>query len=362
MLTAGTAPYPEYTGDALIIEDKNIIDTAMKPIAEEFEARLSQPFGSPMTDASIEWHLKNLKRLEAEIPSAVWDPVSPDGQMSLPSVMANNGRGMASGADSFYAIPLLAPDQEAVVPLTQYAYLWQSLLQHRPEVAFAEMAKAAKTSATSTRDVIRAYAALGYEPGASIPTTSPTKADWNRLYKSTNPAYQLIALEKFNLVEQSPQELLALYRKCLFEGCSYLEVRALYAIKRNQDSREEVAKLLDEYANLPPLQDDGTLPTLRNDFRNLPEDAKSLAKRIREELVAQGPQPTKPNTLPSVQATQTNPPPAPKEEQSPPPPTEKPTPPAETPEPENPTTLLYVILGLLVVAIVTVVLRKARKQ
>ena len=44
------------------------------------------------------------------------------------------------------------------------------------------------------------------------------------------------------------------------------------------------------------------------------------------------------------------------------PPKEKPTPPAETPQAEKPNTLLYVLLGLFVVVIVAIVLRKARKQ
>ena len=61
-------------------------------------------------------------------------------------------------------------------------------------------------------------------------------------------------------------------------------------------------------------------------------------------------------------SAQTPPTPAANDKPTPPPPTEKPTPPAETTEVEKPNTLLFVLLGLLVVAIVVVVLRKARKQ
>ena len=44
------------------------------------------------------------------------------------------------------------------------------------------------------------------------------------------------------------------------------------------------------------------------------------------------------------------------------PPKETPTPPTETPDAEKPNTLLYVVLGLLVVAVAVVVLRKARNK
>ena len=61
--------------------------------------------------------------------------------------------------------------------------------------------------------------------------------------------------------------------------------------------------------------------------------------------------------------TQTPPTPAANDKPTPPPPTEKPTPPAETPEAEKPNTLLYVLLGLLLIAVIAIAAaRNARKQ
>ena len=84
---------------------------------------------------------------------------------------------------------------------------------------------------------------------------------------------------------------------------------------------------------------------------SLIESAKMAVSNVLLASQTAAPEPPQPPT-----------PPAPKEKPTPPPPTENPTPPAETPEAEKPNTLLYVLLGLLVVVIVAVVLRKARKQ
>ena len=98
-----------------------------------------------------------------------------------------------------------------------------------------------------------------------------------------------------------------MYRECLFGACSYLEVRALEAITRNKDFREDVAKLLEEYIASNPPANDGTLPSLRNNFPNLIEGATRVIATIRN--TDKPAAPSSPQSDPFAQPTPTPKPP-----------------------------------------------------
>jgi len=116
-----------------------------------------------------------------------------------------------------------------------------------------------------------------------------SKSVWSKLHKSKNPIYRLMALDKCDAVEQSPSELLALYKECLFGSCSYLEIRALESILRARDYRPEVAQLINEYLASNPLQNDGTVPNIRVLFQSPLEGAREALKLINEYLAAPPP-------------------------------------------------------------------------
>lgn len=257
-------------------------DDVRQTFNEEMERQATARFGGKMPDETthLQWCLELLTTAEKAVPQQTWQTDQPQDRMMLPSVIAGNGRGLICGFDTWYAIPLLATDGESFKSMSHYAWLWQSFIDTKPQAAFELMATRANSVEITTIDILRLQGALSYWPGGKL--QAPLSKDaWQKLHSAANPVYRLIALEKFDSVEQSPAELLALYRECLFGACSYLEVRALEAITRNKDFREEVARLLEEYIASNPLTNDGTLPSLRNNFPNLVEGANRVIATIR---------------------------------------------------------------------------------
>jgi hypothetical protein len=86
----------------------------------------------------------------------------------------------------------------------------------------------------------------------------PDKKFWQMMREGRNPCYRLIALWKFDSVDQSPEEMLDLYRECLFKSCTFLEIRAMHRIYTENDRRPEVIALLKKYLDTKPLTNDGT--------------------------------------------------------------------------------------------------------
>jgi hypothetical protein len=324
---AAVEPYRDFPiVDPVGLAQGVTLNDLIQSFSAEAAHEASAKFGGKPPDetAHHQWCLELLTRAEKIVPQRIWQMDQPQGRMMLPSVLAGNGHGLICGFDTWYAISLLATDSESFKSMSRYAWLWQRFIDTKPQVAFELMATRAHNVEITTIDILRLQGALSYWPGGKL--QAPLSKDaWQKLYRATNPVYRLIALEKFDSVEQSPAELLALYRECLFGACSYLEVRALEAITRNKDFREEVAKLLEEYIASNPLANDGTMPGLRNNFPNLIEGAKRVIAAIRntEEPTA----PTLPQVDPFEQST-----PTPK-----PPPVVQPPPPKKTPS-TTPTT------------------------
>lgn len=247
------------------------------------------------------WLAKQAQVYRQPLEHREWPLAKPEGRMPLPSVIANRGGGLVSGIDGVWSIDSLADDAESVAAIVKYGFFFQTVFENAPSLAVSWRI-AHGGDAFTTADIVEMQSALGYWPGGKLTAPLP-KSDWQALHQSANPLNRFIALEKFDSVEQSPAELLALYRECLFGACSYLEVRALEAITRNEDFREEVAKLLEEYIASNPPANDGTLPGLRNNFPNLIEGAKRVIAAIRN--TDQPAAPTSPQVDPFAQTTST---------------------------------------------------------
>ena len=246
--------------------------------------------------------LAKLDEIEQSLGGEPLPLVSALGRMDLPKALVDGEDAFLGGLDS-------ASFWQGIASTTDEASLLMSgimIYKAMPSaLSFSRMKARAATANSTLVDLLRLQAFISAPPGAKL-AGSPSRADWEALHKSTNPCYRLIALETFDSVEQGPSELLALYRECLFGACSFLEVRALAAIKNNNDCREEVAKMLDEYAATNPAND-GTLPGLRNPFREPGTSAKELAVAVRATLRsvsasagAASPSTTSPTPTPTV--------------------------------------------------------------
>lgn len=227
-----------------------------------------------------EWVTQQAKALRDRIPHHVWPIVNASKRIPLPSVLANSGSGLVSGIDSMWSVHNLADDGESASAIVRYGVFWQIFFENDPSSAISWLITKPGGSEPSTPDIVEFQSTLGYWPGDKL--NSPmAKEEWLALYKNQSPLNRFIALEKFDSVPQTPGELLVLYRDCLFGACSYLEVRALEAITRNQDFRPEVLALLEQYVASNPPKDDGTLPKLRNNFPDLLEGAKRAITMIK---------------------------------------------------------------------------------
>ena len=247
--------------------------------------KLSQPGANAIIPAEeIE---TQLRRAASFIAPQVWPVVAADGKMALPQVLIQEN-GIVGGLDSLFRVEALSASVKEQSPLVAYALLWGALLDQHPQRAFALMAERATAETVSTIDVLHLTASIDQSPGSRRLNVSPNKADWEALHQSKNPCYRFLALEFFDSVPQSPDDLLWLYRECLFGACGYMEGRALQAIHRNEDYREAVAKLLEEYVASNPTPNDGTIPRIRDHYYDRIRNSKEFVTRIREYIAKNG--------------------------------------------------------------------------
>jgi hypothetical protein len=307
---------------------------------------------SPQFNLLLKKHIQELEETIQRQPVSV---VTAVGRMPLPDVLPHTHGAFSGGFDAEPLLEQVSLNGEDGGRMLAYVLLLEKM---GGLALFGHISGAAKKNTVDIIDVLRLQGLISSPPGGKL-LPPPTLQQWAELHQSANPVYRFIALEKFDSVEQSPEDLLALYRECLFGACSYLEVRALEAITRNKDFREEVAKLLEEYIASNPPANDGTLPGLRNNFPNLIEGAKRVIATIRntEKPAA----PSSPQSDPFAQTT-----PAPK----PPPVVQPPTPKApeakpttSTPSEEPTSSTPWSIIVVLIVAAVGLLwlLLKGRK-
>ncbi|QIF01876.1 hypothetical protein [Roseimicrobium sp. ORNL1] len=151
-----------------------------------------------------------------------------------------------------------------------------------PEEALRKMVPRLNSTKPTLKDAMHLHAACHYrQPGTPFRKQIP-KELWLQFYNSPNPCYKILALEKYDSTTQSPEELLKLYRECLFQTFGYLQVRAFEGILRSKDFRPEVQALLQEFLKSSPVEDDGTLPTYPFAIRNPIEGAERVLQAIKK--------------------------------------------------------------------------------
>lgn len=289
MLNAGNQ-YPMFQGKVEREIDEKAYEAELLSSYPLFK-KLGQPgakAGIPAEEIDTQ-----LKKAASSIALKAWPAVAADGKMLLPQVLIQEG-GIIGGLDNMFLANALSASEQEQSHMEAYAVFWRILIDQHPQRAFALMAKRATTESVTTIDVLHVTASIGQSPGNRRLSALPSKADWEALHQSKNPCYRFLALEFFDSVPQSPDDLLWLYRECLFGACGYMEGRALEAINRNEDYREAVAKLLEAYVAANPLLadgtmlDDGTIPRLRDHFYDRIRNSKEFVTRIRDYIAKNG--------------------------------------------------------------------------
>ncbi|MEQ1933520.1 MAG: hypothetical protein ABL962_06540, partial [Fimbriimonadaceae bacterium] len=223
--------------------------------------------------------------------------------MPIPALLTQPEAWMESSGIVAY----LDSDIKQQVELESYISAWGILVGQAPDKAFEIMAGDAARTGVETIDILRFRASRGAWPGSRLPEP-PAKNLWAALHGSGNPCYRLIALEYFDSVNQTPDELLSLYEECLLKGCSYLEVRALEAISANEDRRQAVVRLLRQYASTRNIVNDGTLHLTRSHFEGqTPQQAAvKLADSIQSKIDADGERPPAYKQAPALRSSATD--------------------------------------------------------
>lgn len=346
-LARGGPQYPVFTGEVMSPDSSPNFDQQLLE-AYPLLQQIAKPGNNAIVPSSqIESQLRKAATL---VNARTWPVVRADGKMPLPQVLISEA-GINGGLVNSFRVDALSAQQDQA-HLMAYAFLWTTLLDQHPQRSFEIMAEKARSSAVTSLDVLTVTASIGSFPGGRALSAAPSKTDWAALIQSANPCYRFLGLEYFDSVPQTPDELLSLYRQCLFGACSYMEARALTAINRRKDYREAVAKLLEEYAASNPVMDDGTTSKIRDLYRDRFKASAEIVQRIREHIAKHGEKPLtndsadqaaskSMSSLPVVQ------PPAPKKARE-----EKPaSPPSEEPTSSTPWSIIVVLivvaLGLL---------------
>ncbi|MCX6858286.1 MAG: hypothetical protein NTV80_25690, partial [Verrucomicrobia bacterium] len=223
--------------------------------------------------------LSSLESYITKYPSSSLSMQQPRGRMALPSTFTNPSaftRLMEEG----FLLEDLKPSNDQISAMFCFYFKWKMQCKVDADSAFNEMLNSNENKAPDQYDMMRFKLQEHY--GDSTVTVKITKPTWQRMHQSKNSIYRLMALDKFSSFEQSPAELLALYKECLFGACSYLEIRALEAILAKKDFRPEVEELLKNYLASGPLDNDGTVPNTRVQFQSPVEGAKMALKLIKE--------------------------------------------------------------------------------
>jgi hypothetical protein len=201
---------------------------------------------------------------------------SEPGRLVPPAVMIGGRNGWSPSSDGEPLLHRLFPEHERQRKIAERAILaWRLLIHESHGEAMAWIAQRTSSTVPSVGDVVKLVASMERQPGAIL-TQKISKELWTKLHGSSNPCYKILALEKYDSTDQSPEELLKLYRECLFQTFGYLQVRALEGIYRSKDYRPEVRNLLREFLASSPAEDDGTLPPFPANFSNPVEGAKRL--------------------------------------------------------------------------------------
>lgn len=222
-----------------------------------------------------------VEKYESSIRDRPLETVSIPGMLIPPNVLLFGPGGWEPASDVFSTAENLFPgnDQQQKKIGEWTMMLGRLLIHFAPEEAFKRMVPRLSDPAPTVLDAVRLISATDRQPGAQLTKPIP-KELWLQFYNSPNPCYKILALEKYDSTTQSPEELLKLYRECLFHTFGYLQLRSLDGIFRNKDFRPDVQALIVEFLKTSPVRDDGTLPTFPPGFRNPIDAAEGILSTI----------------------------------------------------------------------------------
>ena len=201
------------------------------------------------------------------------------GGFRLPSLLVGNRPGWVSAPEKEPLLNRLFAEGDIRREVTRRAILsWAAFFLKGPEAAFRALERGNYYEEPTLLSIVHLVGIMRRQPG-SILTEKLPKELWKKFHQGRNPCNRILALEVYDSTDQTPAELLSLYRECLGGFC-YLQVRALEGIYRSRDFRPEVAALLREYLQSNPQPDDGTLPGYPNVISNPVEGAKMILREI----------------------------------------------------------------------------------
>lgn len=199
------------------------------------------------------------------------------GRMPLPKLFTNVAA-FSSLVDDGPILEELAPTKEQSIAMSVFSLKTRMLIEIDAENLLSDQAAYKQVKGPDQYDMLLFKLCENYDTRRSAnPLTKPS---WNKLRQSKNSILRMIALSNFKTFEHSPSELLVLYKECMFNSCSFLEIRALEAIQTKKDFRIEVVQILKEYLDSGPVENDGTVPNTKVAFRNPIEAANVLLKII----------------------------------------------------------------------------------
>ena len=220
-----------------------------------------------------------VQKYEALVQDKPLEVATVPGKLSPPKVLIGGDAGWNPASDAEGTLKRLFPGDPDQHKIGERAAMLESLLiRFAPEEAFKRMVPRLGSTKPTLKDAMHLLAACDRQSGTLLSKQIP-KELWLQFYNSPNPCYKILALEKYDSTTQSPEELLKLYRECLFHTFGYLQVRALEGIHRSKDNRPEVVALLREYLKSSPTENDGTLPTYPEGFGNPIRAAEYLMLR-----------------------------------------------------------------------------------
>jgi hypothetical protein len=257
------APRPDEADKALMFALEEIIKLSPEEKASKL-SKLAQEYGALVNDGPLEI---------ATVP----------GKLSPPKVLIGGDEGWNPASDNEGALDRLFRGNSDQRKAGERAIMLEGVFIHlAPEKALKSMVPRLGSAKPTLKDAMNLHAACYYrQPGTPLSKQVP-KELWLQFYNSPNPCYKILALEKYDSTTQSPEELLKLYRECLFHTFGYLQVRALEGIYRSKDFRPEVRALIEEFQKSSPVENDGTLPTYPGIIHNPIKGAEYVLDAIKK--------------------------------------------------------------------------------
>jgi len=269
--------YPQFVGESVRV-NQSAVEAELKKFVEKCNAKTG---GKITRDGNLEGLLLDeIQQRESSIPDKEWKLVYATNKRALPELIT----APIPWEEENSLFEYLSKDQSKIASMVVYDYILNGYLSAFPDAATKWLLRRGDSPKVQTIDLINFKASLKSSRGEGGEKRQGSYELWQKLYKSINPCCRLIALERFDSVPQTPENLLLLYRECLFNSATFLEIRVLEAIYRNHDYRPEVCTILEEYLKSGPLPDDQTRSIyMRPIFKDRLSAAKEIINAIKKE-------------------------------------------------------------------------------